>query len=245
LHLGGPESQVVSDELHNGGGVLVLVFLDVLDVGDGVVEGLLGQVAGLGGVVEALVVEHGEVEGESESDGVGGLQLVVGNLGGLGVGFEGTLGDLLVEVGGGVFGDVSEIVTLHLKVEDLGLGGGGLLDEVVVEQVQNVLTVLGELVLELLLVVLDEGEVSGVLALLLLLDGGDGSPGGTSGPDGVLVGDGEEVSLFDGQLVVEVEDDLLDVVEHVLESFGLFADLGHIDEFVSRKRHFYFLLLKG
>lgn len=41
-----PESQVVSDELHNGGGILVLVFFDLIDVGNGIVEGLLGKLTG-------------------------------------------------------------------------------------------------------------------------------------------------------------------------------------------------------
>jgi len=210
----------------------------VLDVGDGVIEGLLGQVTGLGGVVETLVVEDGEVEGQSESDGVGGLQLVVGDIGSLRVGLKGSLGDLFVELGSRVFGDVSEVISLHFQVENLRFGCGGLLDEMVIQQIQDILTVLGELILELLLVVLDEGEVAGILSLLLLLDGGDGPPGGPPGSDRVLVGDGEEVALFDGQLVVEVEHDLLDVVEHVFETFGLFADFGHVDEFITGERHF-------
>ena len=46
LELGGPESKVVSDQLHDGGGILVLVFLDLINVGNGVIEGLLGELAG-------------------------------------------------------------------------------------------------------------------------------------------------------------------------------------------------------
>ena len=54
----GPESEVVPDQLHDGGGVLVLVLFDVLDVGDGVIESAFGEVACLGRVVQDFVVEH-------------------------------------------------------------------------------------------------------------------------------------------------------------------------------------------
>ena len=41
---------------------------------------LLGQLAGLVGGVEDLVVEDGEVEGEPKPDGVGGLHLAFADL---------------------------------------------------------------------------------------------------------------------------------------------------------------------
>lgn len=39
------------------------------------------------------------------------------------------------------------------------------------------------------------------LVLLLLLDGRDGPPGGSSGADGVLIGDTQQVALLVGQLL--------------------------------------------
>ena len=47
LKFRGPESQVVPDELHDSGGILVLVFFDLVNVSNGVIEGLLGKLAGL------------------------------------------------------------------------------------------------------------------------------------------------------------------------------------------------------
>ena len=47
---------------------------------------LLGQLAGLVGGVEDLVVEDGEVEGEAQPDGVGGLHLTFADLKGVLVG---------------------------------------------------------------------------------------------------------------------------------------------------------------
>ena len=62
-------------------------------------------------------------------------------------------------------------------VEDLGLAGGGIRDEGLVEDVEDLLADLLELGLDLVAVVLDGRDVLiGTLGLLLLLDGGDDSP---------------------------------------------------------------------
>lgn len=42
------------------------------------------------------------------------------------------------------------------------------------------------------------------LGLLLLLDGGDDTPGSTAGADDILVGDGEKVTLIDGKLASDL-----------------------------------------
>ena len=71
--LGSPKGEVVSDELHDGRGVFILVFGKVLDVGNGVIEGLFGHFAGFAGLVHDFIVEHGEVQSETKPDGVGGF----------------------------------------------------------------------------------------------------------------------------------------------------------------------------
>ena len=88
-------------------------------------------------------------------------------------------------------------------VEDLGLSGLSGGDQVLVQDGEDVLADLGKLGLDLLPVSLDHGNLSLVaLGLLLLLDGGDDSPRGTTSTDYVLVGDGKEVSLLNGELLV-------------------------------------------
>ena len=234
LELGSPKVEVVSDELHDGGGVLVDFLLELLNIGNSHVEGLLGELTGLGGVVHDFVVEDGEVKGQSESDGVGGLEVGVGNLDGGLVGLEGTVGGLLVVVTGGVLSNVSVVVTLHLEVEDGGVGVvGGAGDQSLVEDLEDVVAELVKLGLDLALVVSQKREILGSLGLLLGLDGGKGSPGGSSGSDGVFVGDGKKVSLLDAELLLK-ESDLFHVFEHVLESLGLLTDFSHEDKFLSR-----------
>lgn len=88
-------------------------------------------------------------------------------------------------------------------VKDLGLSTLGRGDQVLVKNLKDILADLGELGLDLLAVFLNESNLSRVaLGLLLLFDRGDDSPGSTAGTDDVLVGDRQEVSLFDGQLLV-------------------------------------------
>ena len=111
----------------------------------------------------------------------------------------------------------------HLVVKNLGLAAGGLRDQVLVENIEDVLADSLELLLDLDAVVADRTHVLlGALGLLLLLDGGDDSPRGPAGADDVLVGDAEEVALVDGQLEAHLRD-LLHVGDHLIVALGLLA----------------------
>ena len=77
------KGEVVAEELHDEGAVAVRILAEAVKLDHGVVEGLLGEVAGAVGRVEDLVVEHGEVEGQAEADGVRRGELGLGNVGGV------------------------------------------------------------------------------------------------------------------------------------------------------------------
>lgn len=62
------------------GAVLVALLRQGVELCDGVVECLLGEVARAVGRVEDLVVENAEVERETEADGVRGRQLCDGDV---------------------------------------------------------------------------------------------------------------------------------------------------------------------
>lgn len=101
----------------------------------------------------------------------------------------------------------------HLVVEDLGLAALGRGDQVLVENLEDIIADLGQLSLDLLTVLLDEGDLGLVaLGLFFLFDGGDDSPGRTTGTDDVLVGDRQEIPLLDGELYIGGGNDL-----HVLD----------------------------
>lgn len=96
--VGGPEGEVVAQQLHDEGGVLVRLLGEGVQLGDGVVEGLLGEVARAVGGVEDLVIENGKVEGQTQADGVGGGQVAGGDRRGGRVSLQGLRGGLLADV---------------------------------------------------------------------------------------------------------------------------------------------------
>lgn len=72
--------------------------------------------AGLVGGVQNLVVEDGEVQGETQANGVRRRQLGLSNLGGGLVGVEGLVGRVLALVANGELGQVAVVVTLPVAV---------------------------------------------------------------------------------------------------------------------------------
>ena len=105
----------------------------------------------------------------------------------------------------------------HLVVKDLGLSRLSRGNKVLVENIEDVVADLGELVLDLLAVLLDEGDLGRVaLGLLLLLNRGHYPPRGTASTNDVFVGDGQEVALLDGEIAVLGGDDL-HVLDHLCE----------------------------
>ena len=118
------------------------------------------------------------------------------------------------------------VITLHLVEEYLGLLGGGVGDEGLLDDAEDVVADVDELGLDLGLVVLDDGHLVGVA---LLLDGGDDAPRRTAGTDDVLVGDGEKVALLNGELL-GLLGHLLHVGDHLIEALGLLGKLGLVHQ---------------
>ena len=213
-----PESQVFLEELNDALGVTEVVLLKLIDLVEGLLEGGVGKLASLGGFLKDLVVEHGEVQSESELDGVAswkidGVGLLVGGL------------SLLLDIleGGilGVFGNIAIVITDHLDEESLGLFVALSLEDLGVDHVNDLLAVSLELLLNVTLVG-EEGSVE--LAVLgVLLDGRDGAASGALAADEVLEGDGQEVTLVSVDGATLEDEDLLKEVNHVFEALGLLS----------------------
>lgn len=181
------------------------------------------------------LLEDGEVERKTQSDRVSRRELGNGNVRSSLVSLERLVGRVFSLVTGSKLGEVSVVVShpassaaahswvqsticSHLVVEHLGFTRSSAGDEVLVKDLEDVLADLGKLGLDLLSVSLDHGDLSLVsLALFLLLDGGDDSPRSTSSTDDVLVGDGEEVSLLDSELLIR-RSDRFHVLDHFCEA---------------------------
>jgi len=221
-----PEGQVLLEELDNALGISEVVLLELVDLVESILESLVSQVAGSLVVLHNLVVEHGEVEGEAELDGVARGE---GNLVGFIVGLESVLLDRLHEGALGVLGDVAVVVTDHLDEEGLGLTVAGLGEHLGVDGVDNALAVFVELALNGGLV---GGESVGVLGVLgVLLNGGNSAARGSLGGDQVLESDGEEVALVGGDLSTLGVEDFTEEVNHVFEALSLLSNTGEENVF--------------
>jgi len=88
-------------------------------------------------------------------------------------------------------------------VENLGFTALRGWDEVLIENLEDIFANVGKLCLDFLTVLFDQGDLAFVaLRFLFLFNRCHDSPRGTACTDYVLVGDGEEISLFNGELLV-------------------------------------------
>jgi len=60
-----PEGKVVSDQLHDGSGIFVLILFDLVNISNGIIEGLLGKLTGLAWVVFNFIVENWVVQSQT------------------------------------------------------------------------------------------------------------------------------------------------------------------------------------
>jgi len=65
-----PESEVLFEELDDALGITEVVLLELINLVESGLESEVSELAGLLVVLHDLVVEHGEVEGKAELDGV-------------------------------------------------------------------------------------------------------------------------------------------------------------------------------
>jgi len=212
-----PQREVVTKKLHNECRVLVRLLVQSIKLGDSLVESRLGQIASALLILENFIEADRVVEGETQADGVSGVQTLLGNVHRLAI----VLRSLLVEaLGDGELGKVAVVVTDHLQVEDLRLGGlGGAGQQLLLEQTQNLLADDGQLGLDATLVVGDE------VLVLVVLDV-QGAPRSTTGTDDVLVGNREEVALLDSEVGVvgmSPRNQLAHVLAHVIVALSLLS----------------------
>jgi hypothetical protein len=80
--------------------------------------------ASLIGGVEDLVVEDGEVKGETQADRMGRRKLSSGNLSGSLISLEGLVGGVLATVANGELSEITVVVTLPARLVNNGWRAG-------------------------------------------------------------------------------------------------------------------------
>lgn len=101
--------------MHDKSGVLVALFTQRVELSNGIIESLLGEMAGLIWRVQNLVVEHAEVQGKAEADRMCWCEVSRCNFGSVLVRFKRLVGACFPLVGNGEFGKVSVIVALPVS----------------------------------------------------------------------------------------------------------------------------------
>ena len=219
-----PEGEVLLEEFDDGFGISEGLLIDVINLFEGIGESGFTELTGLLVVVHNLVVEDGEVKSKSKSDWVAGVQGLGAGLGKLIV-LEGSVLDGVELITFGALSNVSVVVTDHLVEESFGLIGSGNTHARVLDDINDRDALVVKLLLDLLFVGTESIIEFGVF--WVLFDGGDGSNGGSLGSDLVLESNGEEVSLFSGEILDLGFDNSLEVFDHIVKSLGLLGNSGH------------------
>ena len=178
-----PEGQVLLQQLDDGFGISKGFLVNVINFLEGLRESLLTKGACLLMVVHHLVVEHGVVEGKTQSDWVAWIE-TLGELVGLLITFESAFLDLLEFVLGSRLSDVSVVITDHLLEEGLGLILSGKLDAFVLHCLHNRDAFIVKLQLDLLLV--RAKSIAKLLVFWILFDGSNGTNSSSLRSDQVL-----------------------------------------------------------
>mmetsp|Transcript_43200 Transcript_43200/g.102919 ORF Transcript_43200/g.102919 Transcript_43200/m.102919 type:complete len:270 (-) Transcript_43200:51-860(-) len=228
-----PEGQIVSQQLHDQGRVLVGVLCHVVQLGNGVLERRAGHLAGLVRVAEHLVHEDRVVQGQTQADRVCHCQVLLSHLLCLSVGLSCLLRCSLLCVPITELSDVPVVVRLHLLVEDLGLTAAGFGNELVIQEGQDGVADRLQLLLHLLAVLLGiTGVFVVALGSLLLHHAGDDAPCSTARAHGVLVGHRQQVALLYGKFTALVAS-ILHVLSHLVIALRLLCQLGKVDLLVA------------
>ena len=133
-----PEGEVLLEKLDDAFGIAEVVLLKLVDLVESRLESGVSQLAGLGMILEHLIVEDTEVQGESQFDWVArgqidGICLLIRGLG--------LLLDVLEQGFLGILGDVAVVVANHLHEEGLGFVSAFPGKDTVVDDVDDLLAI--------------------------------------------------------------------------------------------------------
>jgi len=169
-------------------------------------------------------MEDGEVEGETKSNWVAGIQ-GLGSSSGLLIVLEGTIFDNIKLISLSALSNISVVITNHFVEEGFGLVSAGNFQATLLDDINDANALIVKLLLDLLFVCAESLVELGVF--WVLLDGADGSNGCSLGTNLVLESNGKQVSLFSGEILTLAFDNFYEVIDHIVKSLGLLGNSGH------------------
>ena len=169
-----PEREIFLEELDDGLRISESLFVHVIDLFKGIRQSLLSKFARLLVVVHDFVMEDGEVQRKSKSNGVAGIQGPRRRLGVLVV-FKSSILHGIKLITLGALSHVSVVITDHLVEESFGLISGSFTHARTFDNINNGDTLVVELLFDFLLVSGKSVIEFGIL--WVLLNGADGSNG--------------------------------------------------------------------
>jgi hypothetical protein len=223
-----PEREILLEELDDRLGVSEGFFINVIDLLEGIRECGFTKFTGLFMVVHHFVMEYGEVESKTKSDWVASVEGLGGALGELIV-LEGSTFDGLELIRSGTLSNVSVVISNHLVEEGLGFVGAGNLHALIHNDINDSDALFIELSFDLFLV--STKAILELDVLWILLNGTDGPDSSSLGSNLVLEANRQQVSLLSGEILLFALHNLLEVIHHIVESFGLFSDSSHENVF--------------
>jgi len=133
-----PESQVLLKELNDALCIAEVILLELINLIKSLLQGTVRQLTGLGVILEHLIVEDTEVQGEPELD-----RVASGKINGIGllIGLLCLLFYLLELCIFRVLSDVAVVITDHLDKESLGLVGTFAIEDAIVDDIDNLLAI--------------------------------------------------------------------------------------------------------
>ena len=104
--------KIIPQQLHDQRGVLVAFLTQGIQLGNGVIESLLGEMACLVRRVENFVVEDGEIQSKTKTNWMSRCKVGLRDFGGILVSLEGLVSGSLALVTKSEFGQVAVVVSL-------------------------------------------------------------------------------------------------------------------------------------
>lgn len=162
-----PEGEVLSKKLDNWLGISEGLLITVIKFIKGVLKSFVTKFTSLLDITHHLIMEDWEVKGKTKSDGIAGIQALLGEHISILIGLKSVSFGAGKSVVLGTLSNISAVVSNHLKEECLWFIISSLLDNISSDNGDDFITIAVQLIFNTMLVVSHVGCKLGILLVLL------------------------------------------------------------------------------